>query len=164
MPRDNRCMSMAHVCLYVCCSDCVETCGNVCCVAAVGKDRAFQPWSVEVCLRLCNVCDGCCVFCLYCDAWRCRCSCMGNMSVVMHMLYIGVLCAFCGSSQCYILHDLQFVNAGRGCRRRPYGRRMLQSRSNDCIVQVKALCRYGCMYFLAALVLVCVDVVVMSST
>ena len=24
-------------------------------------------------------------------------------------------------------------------------------------------CRYGCMYFLAALVLVCVDVIVMSS-
>ena len=28
---------------------------------------------------------------------------------------------------------------------------------------VKPLCRYGCMYFLAALVLVCVDVMVMSS-
>ena len=28
----------------------------------------------------------------------------------------------------------------------------------------KTLCRYGCMYFLAALVLVCVDVKVMSST
>ena len=27
----------------------------------------------------------------------------------------------------------------------------------------KTLCRYGCMYFLAALVLVCVDVIVMSS-
>ena len=27
----------------------------------------------------------------------------------------------------------------------------------------KLLCRYGCMYFLAALVLVCVDVIVMSS-
>ena len=30
-------------------------------------------------------------------------------------------------------------------------------------VQTKTLCRYGCMYFLAALVLVCVDVMVMSS-
>ena len=27
-----------------------------------------------------------------------------------------------------------------------------------CFVQAKTLCRYGCMYFLAALVLVCVDV------
>ena len=32
-----------------------------------------------------------------------------------------------------------------------------------CFVLAKTLCRYGCMYFLAALVLVCVDVIVMSS-
>ena len=32
-----------------------------------------------------------------------------------------------------------------------------------CFVQAKTLCKYGCMYFLAALVLVCVDVMVMSS-
>ena len=30
-------------------------------------------------------------------------------------------------------------------------------------VQAKTVCRYDCMYFLAALVLVCVDVMVMSS-
>ena len=28
-----------------------------------------------------------------------------------------------------VLHDLQFVNAGRGCNRRPYRRGILQSRS-----------------------------------
>ena len=32
-----------------------------------------------------------------------------------------------------------------------------------CFVQSKTLCRYGCMYVLAALVLVCLDVMVMSS-
>ena len=32
-----------------------------------------------------------------------------------------------------------------------------------CFVQAKTLCRFGCMYFLAALVLVCVDVMVMWS-
>ena len=32
-----------------------------------------------------------------------------------------------------------------------------------CFVQAKTLCRYGCIYFLTALVLVCVDVIVMSS-
>ena len=32
-----------------------------------------------------------------------------------------------------------------------------------CFVQKKNVCRYGCMYFLAALVLVCVDMIVMSS-
>ena len=32
-----------------------------------------------------------------------------------------------------------------------------------CFVQAKTFCTYGCIYFLAALVLVCVDVIVMSS-
>ena len=32
-----------------------------------------------------------------------------------------------------------------------------------CFVHAKTLCRYSCMYFFAALVLVCVDVMVMSS-
>ena len=41
MTRDNRCMYMAHVCFYVCCSDGVGVCMNVCCVAAVVKDSVF---------------------------------------------------------------------------------------------------------------------------
>ena len=32
-----------------------------------------------------------------------------------------------------------------------------------CFVQAKTICMYGCMYFLATLVLVCVDGMVMSS-
>ena len=32
-----------------------------------------------------------------------------------------------------------------------------------CFVRAKTVCRYGCRYFLAALVLLCVDVMVMSS-
>ena len=32
-----------------------------------------------------------------------------------------------------------------------------------CFVHAKTLCMYGCIYVLAALVLVCVDVIVMSS-
>ena len=39
--RDNRWVYMAHVCFYVCCSDCVGVCGNVCCVAAVVKNSVF---------------------------------------------------------------------------------------------------------------------------
>ena len=35
---------------------------------------------------------------------------MGSMSV-MQMLYVCVLCASCGNSQCCVLHNLQFVNA-----------------------------------------------------
>ena len=50
---------------------------------------------------------------------------------VMQMLYVCVLCASCGSC---VPHDLQFVNAGRGCDRRPYIRGILQSRSHNCFI------------------------------
>ena len=53
---------------------------------------------------------------------------------IRQMLYFCVLWASCGSSQCCILHDLQFVDAGRGCKRRPYRRGILQSRSHDCLI------------------------------
>ena len=46
---------------------------------------------------------------------------------VMHMLYVCVLSASCDSSQCCVLHDLQFVNTSRGCKRRPYRRSIVQS-------------------------------------
>ena len=42
---------------------------------------------------------------------------MGSVSVVMQMLYVCVLCASCNSSQCCIIHDVKFVNAGRGFSR-----------------------------------------------
>ena len=51
-----------------------------------------------------------------------KCACF-----VMQMLYVCVLSASCGSSQCCDPHDLQFVNAGRGYKRQPYGRCILQS-------------------------------------
>ena len=79
MPRDNRCMYMAQVCFYVCCTDCV---GSVCCVAAIVKDSVFFSLGVlKYVVCLCKGCDGCCVFGLYCDAWSYRCSCMRSMSV-----------------------------------------------------------------------------------
>ena len=40
---------------------------------------------------------------------------------VRQMLYVCVLSASCGSFQCCILHDLQFVNAGRDCNSLLYG-------------------------------------------
>ena len=61
---------------------------------------------------------------------------------IMQMLYV-------------CLHDLQFVNAGRGCKRRPYGRGILQSRSHDCLVGshdcfllFAPSCGYECIYYL----------------
>ena len=37
---------MAHVCFYVCCSDSVGVCGNVCCVAAVVKHSGVLSFGV----------------------------------------------------------------------------------------------------------------------
>ena len=37
-----------------------------------------------------------------------KCECF-----VMQMLYVCVLCTSCGSSQCCVLHDLQYVNTGQ---------------------------------------------------
>ena len=55
-------------------------CVNVCCVAAVVKPF-LNLGLLKYVVCLCKGCDGCCIFCLYCDAWICRCSCMGSMSV-----------------------------------------------------------------------------------
>ena len=60
MPRDNRCVYMVHVRLYVYCGDCVGVCGNVCCVAAVvvlvyGKCECFAMQMLDVCV-LCTSC------------------------------------------------------------------------------------------------------------
>ena len=113
----------------------------MCCVAAVVKDSGFLSLGVlryVVCL-----CSGCVLFvcivthgAVYIGArvWEVY-ECF-----VMQMLYVCVLCASCGSSQCCILHDLQFINAGRGCKKRPYGRGILQSRFHDCLI--------GCFYHL----------------
>ena len=50
------------------------------------------------------------------------------------MLYVCVLCASCGSYQCRPLHDLQFFNAGLGCKGQHYGRGIFQSGSRNCLV------------------------------
>ena len=51
---------------YVCCSDCVGVCGNVCCVAAVVTDSGLLSLGVlKYVVCLCKECDGCCVcFCI----------------------------------------------------------------------------------------------------
>ena len=121
-------MYMAHVCFYVCCSDCVGVCGNICCVAAVVKNSVFFSLGVlkyvmDVVFSVCIVRRGA----VGARVW-------GVRVFRMQMLYVCVLCASCGSSQCCVLHDLQFVNAGRGCNRRPYRRGILQSRFHNCFI------------------------------
>ena len=63
------------------------------------------------------------------------------------------LCASCGRSQCCIMHDVQFVNAGRGCKRRLYGISILLSRSHDrligsheCLILFTQSCCGECLY------------------
>ena len=38
---DNRCMYIAQVCFYACCSDSGWVCGNVSCVATIVTDSGF---------------------------------------------------------------------------------------------------------------------------
>ena len=97
---------------------------------------------------------------------------------VMQMLYVCALCASCGSSQCCVLHDLQFDTAGRGCNMRPYRRGMLwmcvlyvsfgpkvRPRTFGCVVMDSALLLgQDCSYILQGLVLTecklfCLDLV-----
>ena len=72
-------------------------------------------------------------------------------------------CVAMGSALLFIVRSRLLVySAGSGVNRvqvvlAGFNKRLF------CFVQAKTLCRYGCMYFLAALVLVCVDVIVMSS-
>ena len=94
--------------------DCVGVCGNVCCVAAVVKDSVFILGVLKYVVRgVMNV-----VFSV----------CIVTRGAVGARVHPG------DSSQCCLLHNLQFVNAGQGCNRRPYGRGILQSRSHDSLI------------------------------
>ena len=72
-------------------------------------------------------------------------------------------CVAMGSTLLFIVRSrLLIYSAGSGVNRVQV---FLSGFTNIlfCFIQEKTLCRYGCMHFLAALVLVCVDVIVMSS-
>ena len=43
---------------------------------------------------LCSGCDGCCVLCLYCEAWSFRCSCMGSVTVSSYRCCSLVSCIY----------------------------------------------------------------------
>ena len=78
---------------------------------------------------------------------RSLCACTEMLSMcVLYVSFVRLLVYSAGSG----VNRVQVVLSG-------FSKRLF------CFVQAKTLCRYGCMYFLAALVLVCVDVIVMSS-
>ena len=68
----------------------------------------FSIGVLKYAVCLCRGCDGCCVFCLYCEAWSCRCSCMRSVSVSSCRWFVSCV--------------------------HPYGRGILQSRSHDFLV------------------------------
>ena len=45
------------------------------------KILVFSLGVLKYVICLCKGCNRCCVLCLNCDAWSCRCSCMGSMRV-----------------------------------------------------------------------------------
>ena len=57
-------------------------------------------------------------FCLYCDAWKCRCSCMGSMSVSLCRCCMFVPCVFpvavLNSAFCMTYRLLMLVKDARG--------------------------------------------------
>ena len=107
LPLVARCLETIDVCIWrmflvcVCCSDCVGVCGNVWCVAAVAKNSVlFSLGVLKYVVCLCKVCDGCCVFSLYCEEWSCRCSCIGSVSV-----------SSCGCMFVSCVHPVAILNA-----------------------------------------------------
>ena len=70
-------------------------------------------------------------------------------------------CVAMGSAMlCIFRSRLHVYSAGSGVNRAQVFIYLFSMRLFS-IVQAKTFCRYGCIYFLAALVLVCVDVMVM---
>ena len=111
-------------------------CGNVCCVAAVVENDRFLSLGVLMyVVGLCSGCDGSFVFCLYCEAWSCWYLCMGIVGVLSCRCCMFVYCvhlvAVLNAAFCMTCSLLMLV---RGCKRRPYGRGILQARSHNCIV------------------------------
>ena len=92
---------------------------------------------------LCKGSDGCCVFSLYCDAWICRYSCMGSMSVSSCRCCMVVSCvhpvAVLNVALCMACSLLMLVEDARG----DHIEGILQSRCHDCLMD-----SHGCFLLL----------------
>ena len=100
----------------------------------------------------------------------CRGLCAYTEMLWMRVLYVSFgstvrprtfWCVAMGSALLFIVRSrLLIYSAGSGVNRvqvvlSGFSKRLF------CFVHAKTVCRYGCMYFLAALVLLCVDVIMM---
>ena len=102
------------------------------CVVTVVEYSGFLSIGVlKYVVCLCKGCDVCCVFCLNCDAWSCRCSCMGSVCPSSCRCCMLVSCghpvAVLNAALCMTCSLLMLVEHAR-----PYGGGILQSRSHDC--------------------------------
>ena len=106
--RDNTFMYMVHICLSVV----VALWGLWECLLYSGRclKSVFLGVLLYVCVkRVMDVVFSVCIVtrgAVGARVWE-------NEYFVMQMLYLCVLCASCGSSQCCILHDLKCVSAHR---------------------------------------------------
>ena len=106
----------------------------------------------------------CCVLCASCGSSQCCvlyvCVLYVSFGPKVRLRTFG--CVAMGSALLFIVRSRLLVySAGYGVNRVQvvfpgFSKRLF------CFVQAKTLCRYGCMYSLVALVLVCVDMIVMS--
>ena len=76
LPLVARCL---ETCLYVCCSDGLWYVGMFVVLRPLLRIAGFSLAVLKYVVCLCKGCDRFCVFCLYCEAWRCKCSCMVNI-------------------------------------------------------------------------------------
>ena len=107
-------------------------CGNVCCVSTVVKNSGVLSLKVlKYVVCLCRGCDGCCIFCLYCETWSCRCSCMGSMSVSS--------CSCCMFVSC--VHPVAVLNVAF-CMTRSLLMQVVDARGDH---KEEAYCRAGLM-------------------
>ena len=103
MPRDKKDVCIWHMFVFMSVVVTVGgVCGNVYCVAAIVEKSGMLSLGVlKYVVCFCRGCDGCCIFCLYCGAWSCRCSCMRSASVLS--------CRCCMVVSC--VHPVEVLNA-----------------------------------------------------
>ena len=91
-------------------------CGNVCCAVVVVKHSGVL--SLGVLTYLVYSCSGCCIFGLCCEAWSCRCSCMGSVSILSCTCCMFVSCVYPvavpNSALCMTCSLLMLVENARG--------------------------------------------------
>ena len=100
LPLVARCLETINVCtwrMFVFMSV-VVTVGMFVVKRALVKIVIFSLGVLKYILCLCMGCDGWCAFCLYWDAWSCRCSCVESMCVSPGICCMFVVSAFISCS------------------------------------------------------------------